>query len=667
MLRFFIFLSIYLATYVANAEHSVLENDAKPVMPSGLQMAQNTVGKNNVVGDFKMNNSLGNIQTTVRGMGTTTARYEHMPTDNFQTIPQQNNRASNSNTMPKRRNRHRNNRNNNRRYSQSYWSPSSPPLPSPFNNWDNFNPFMTPQIPYPPPTPQMYGSNYNTNVPFNGFNNYKNENFGYSNGNNFNPFMTPPIPYPPPTPQIGSNDNPYNPFNGFNNYNNENFGFSNNNNFNPFMTPPIPYPPPTPNWINGSNYYPNIPFNGFNDNKNENFGFSNGIDLSNGLNITFNHNGLVINGKQIPIDTASTQEISINFNDKDGLTVNGKKIQFDAVGNPLNAADIDGSGKTSDNLQPISTPTTLYPPPQQQYNCIPYKGLVNLINNCYADGSPNISLYDGGVIINGKKIPIDIGSIKGASVKFNEEDGQFTVNGKKIPVDVVENPLNPDDVDVQLTGLNNEYHPVEDQGKKGQTVDTYDNHNKVNGEKVPENLMENQAVNVDMTGDGIKINGQEVTGDVVDNQGLKPDFQKGELNTDKENAPENVIRNKGIIVKRTDDGLLVNGKKVPGVNGYDRVVIDYDEDGITVNGERKEGFKGIKGKGRKVLGYRLNPALLDAGKSTTGDGVQSMSNVGNVNAFNNDNSLNSVNNVQNSKSRKGGQHRNRRKQQQFNN
>ncbi|XP_050420041.1 probable cyclin-dependent serine/threonine-protein kinase DDB_G0292550 isoform X7 [Adelges cooleyi] len=575
MLRFFIFLSIYLATYVANAEHSVLENDAKPVMPSGLQMAQNTVGKNNVVGDFKMNNSLGNIQTTVRGMGTTTARYEHMPTDNFQTIPQQNNRASNSNTMPKRRNRHRNNRNNNRRYSQSYWSPSSPPLPSPFNNWDNFN---------------------------------------------------------------------------------------------PFMTPPIPYPPPTPNWINGSNYYPNIPFNGFNDNKNENFGFSNGIDLSNGLNITFNHNGLVINGKQIPIDTASTQEISINFNDKDGLTVNGKKIQFDAVGNPLNAADIDGSGKTSDNLQPISTPTTLYPPPQQQYNCIPYKGLVNLINNCYADGSPNISLYDGGVIINGKKIPIDIGSIKGASVKFNEEDGQFTVNGKKIPVDVVENPLNPDDVDgMQLTGLNNEYHPVEDQGKKGQTVDTYDNHNKVNGEKVPENLMENQAVNVDMTGDGIKINGQEVTGDVVDNQGLKPDFQKGELNTDKENAPENVIRNKGIIVKRTDDGLLVNGKKVPGVNGYDRVVIDYDEDGITVNGERKEGFKGIKGKGRKVLGYRLNPALLDAGKSTTGDGVQSMSNVGNVNAFNNDNSLNSVNNVQNSKSRKGGQHRNRRKQQQFNN
>ncbi|XP_050420058.1 uncharacterized protein LOC126833004 [Adelges cooleyi] len=296
MLRFFIFFSIYLATYAANAEHTVLGNDAKPVRPSGIQNTKNVAGKNDVVGDLKMNNDLGNMQTTARALGTTVKRYDNSATGNFQTVPQQNNRASNSNTIRKRRNSRRNNLNANRRNSPLYGSTSSPPSPSSSSSDSN-------------------------------------------------------------------------------------------------------------NYWDGSSLNPNITF------------------------------GLTFNGKKIPINVVrkplnaadidgSRKTSGFLFNPKitfnnDGLTVDGKKIPLDSLGNPLNAAHINDNGKKSVDLS---------------------TGI-------------NVALYDDGRVVGiGKKNPSDIGSsgiaikngvvmihgktFQGSSVNYNDVDG-YMVDGKK--VDVFEN------------------------------------------------------------------------------------------------------------------------------------------------------------------------------------------------------------------------------------
>ncbi|XP_050424420.1 probable WRKY transcription factor protein 1 [Adelges cooleyi] len=71
-----------------------------------------------------------------------------------------------------------------------------------------------------------------------------------------------------------------------------------------------------------------------------------------------------------------------------------------------------------------------------------YKGLNNVHNNRYTD-SPNICIYEEGVIIDGKKIPMDIGNKNVRPiVTYHKNDG-FTVNGIKVPADADGNPLNP--------------------------------------------------------------------------------------------------------------------------------------------------------------------------------------------------------------------------------
>ncbi|XP_050420067.1 uncharacterized protein LOC126833011 isoform X2 [Adelges cooleyi] len=71
------------------------------------------------------------------------------------------------------------------------------------------------------------------------------------------------------------------------------------------------------------------------------------------------------------------------------------------------------------------------------------------VNMDSIDGSdspgPNICIYKEGVIINGIKIPMDIGNKNvHPIVKFNEKEG-FTVNGRKVPADAKGNPLHPAD------------------------------------------------------------------------------------------------------------------------------------------------------------------------------------------------------------------------------
>ncbi|XP_050443721.1 putative uncharacterized protein DDB_G0282133 isoform X2 [Adelges cooleyi] len=452
MLRFCLIFFVCLATYTTvNADNNVLGDGGKPFMPSGLQDTQNMVGKNKVVGDFKTNDSLGNIQlTTARGLGTTTNWYENSSaTDNFQTYPQQNNRANNSNRMQNRRNRRRN---NNRRYSQSYGSPSydnsewknywdnfqpvvaSPPAspsPSPFSSdwqpyWDNFQPVMTQQMPSPPSPPsppQMNRMNYNNNFPFNRFNNYGNNN-GNINGNGRN-----------------SSKRQKTQFNQFNDDGvlGNNYKVPTNsgtqgatitmNDKNELI---VICPEHTVNWRN--NCYPadvdgsgKLP-----------------INLNNHQNIQFNDDGALVDGHKVPTNSG-TQGASVNFNDKNELIINGQKIPPEAFSSGKTPDDwvIHGSNFGNVNSGNVNEDNT---PAEPQYRCILYKGMNNVRNNCYFDGSPNISLYDGGVVINGKKIPMDVGNTVNPSVQFNEKDG-FTINGKKVPADAEGNPLKPADVD----------------------------------------------------------------------------------------------------------------------------------------------------------------------------------------------------------------------------
>ncbi|XP_050420066.1 uncharacterized protein LOC126833011 isoform X1 [Adelges cooleyi] len=100
----------------------------------------------------------------------------------------------------------------------------------------------------------------------------------------------------------------------------------------------------------------------------------------------------------------------------------------------VNMDSIDGSDSPDSEPRPI-----------EYYKCIAYKGLSNMDNKGYADGSPNICIYKEGVIINGIKIPMDIGNKNvHPIVKFNEKEG-FTVNGRKVPADAKGNPLHPAD------------------------------------------------------------------------------------------------------------------------------------------------------------------------------------------------------------------------------
>ncbi|XP_050420045.1 uncharacterized protein DDB_G0283357-like isoform X3 [Adelges cooleyi] len=478
MLKYLIFFSIYLATYAVNAEKSVLLNDAQPVMSSGLQNTQNTVGKNDVFGDLKMNKNLGNMQTAVRGMGTTVNRYPNPATGNslpFLPIPQQNNKPSNSNNIiPQHRKRSRNNRNNNKRHSQSYGSPSSLPSPTSTdrnNNWANFQPVMASPQQLPPSPFSSEWKNY---------------------WDNFNPFMSPQIPYPPPTPQInGSNYNPNIPFNRFNNNKNENFGFSNGNNFNPFMSPQIPYPPPTPQ-INGSNYNPNIPFN----NNDENIGYSNG-----GSNIVVTDDEVVINGKKYPVDSASTQGISVINHGADGYTINGKKVPADVEGN-VNSSNKENSFNSANNIQNSKSKEG-----GQQNN--ESTSVDNLL-------SPNIIYSNDGLTFNGKKIPIDVvrkplndidgsgktsvGFSMNPNINYNNIDG-LTIDGKRIPLDKLGNPLNAANID----GSGN---------ISGSNVVTTDDEVVDNGKKYPVDSASTQGISVTNNGvDGYPINGKKVSAD----------------------------------------------------------------------------------------------------------------------------------------------------------
>ncbi|XP_050434027.1 formin-J-like [Adelges cooleyi] len=348
MLSFYIICSVYLATYTVNADNIVLDNDGNPIMPSGLRKTQktangsavtiagklntpdnliannkwkgNTVGKNNVVGDLKINDNLGNIPTRGRSLETLLTWGDNSAVD-------QNDNADNSynwrDFMSDMIYGRRNNRYNNRKLYGSPIPPSPPPPPpppptsfssGPNNYWDNFQP-LPPPLYLPPPSP----------LPI------------YQPPPLYLPSPTPPPLYlpppsmyqppPPPPPPL-----PYNK--GSNNF---------SGNFQPFWTPPTPYPLPPQNneFYFHNTKIPKKRFNNVNNGRNDNDN-----DMLMSPNIVINDDGAVINGKRIPMYSISQPGVSVNFNGAGELMVNGQKVTVDRAGNPINPAEVGSSGKT---------------------------------------------------------------------------------------------------------------------------------------------------------------------------------------------------------------------------------------------------------------------------------------------------------------------------------
>ncbi|XP_050420057.1 uncharacterized protein LOC126833003 [Adelges cooleyi] len=138
---------------------------------------------------------------------------------------------------------------------------------------------------------------------------------------------------------------------------------------------------------------------------------------------------------------------------------------------------------------------------------------------------------------------------------------------------------------------------------------------KIGGHNVSE--VEENGLGVEFTDDG---GNQNVNVDITSDE---KHYNGGGLTIDGKIIPGHVFRNQDISIDRTADGLMINGRKVPGVNAYDSIEIDWNQDGgVVVNGEKKEGFQDIKGKGRTLLGSKLNQTNVD-GVSQVNTGKQS--------------------------------------------
>ncbi|XP_050424439.1 probable serine/threonine-protein kinase clkA [Adelges cooleyi] len=182
----------------------------------------------------------------------------------------------------------------------------------------------------------------------------------------------------------------------------------------------------------------------------------------------YKNDGLVANGRKGPADANGNllnphNKIGGSDTKRKKNDYDGKKIQRQAEGKFSNFGNQGASsigtgssqGPKKDNYGKSQQPVVYY-------KNILYKGLNNVHNNRYTD-SPSICLYEHGVIIDGKKIPMDIGNKNVVPVvTYHKVDG-FTVNGRKVPADANGNPINPQN---KIGGSDSKRKKNDNDGKK---------------------------------------------------------------------------------------------------------------------------------------------------------------------------------------------------------
>ncbi|XP_050439941.1 homeobox protein 2-like [Adelges cooleyi] len=147
----------------------------------------------------------------------------------------------------------------------------------------------------------------------------------------------------------------------------------------------------------------------------------------------------------------------------------------------------------------------------------------------------------------------------------------------------------------------------------------------------------NQNLNVDSSDDGLMVNGKKVT--KMPGKRVKYNGDNG-LPSSQSNASKSMTFNNsnntgyatynqgGVSINFINGAMLINGKKVPGLKANEEAVIEYGKGLLKVNGVRQAMFDGIQGSGRMiVLGDNFSHTVYDEDEdSRIGQGFTNLGN-----------------------------------------
>ncbi|XP_050420047.1 uncharacterized protein LOC126833000 isoform X2 [Adelges cooleyi] len=246
-----------------------------------------------------------------------------------------------------------------------------------------------------------------------------------------------------------------------------------------------------------------------------------------------------------------------------------------------------------------------------------------------------VNLRDDSVTVNKKKIPGVKSKNSGVSVQF--KDDTLSINGKKVPgvnanqgqvIKYDKGVLKVDEEKIEeFTGIKGKGRIVWGENSSSDSVEDSDNDdesdeddiekkypwliryeskiNKLsqkNKRKTNKKKIDQSSASIVFNDDGLVINGKKVPKIPTAKQGITVNFSDDSVTVNKKKIPGVVSKNPGVNVQFKDDTLSINGKKVPGVKANQGQVIKYDKGVLKVDEEKIEEFNGIKGKGRIVWG-----------------------------------------------------------------